>query len=161
MKRESQTDEGNAFIAAEGYDPREFKALTFHDATHGFRDGSDTPRAYLEACLETIEERDPVVRAFVTLNEAGAREAADASTEPTSRRLAMGAAMAAAARNTAACRRNDDSSNIGTHRFWAVLNTLARQRAAVRAVEFAFSLAWIANSWKELLFWDSTGHQIC
>lgn len=81
MKRESQTDEGNASIVAEGYDPREFKALTFHDATHGFRDGSDTPRAYLEVCLETIEERDPVVRAFVTLNEAGAREAADASTE--------------------------------------------------------------------------------
>jgi len=62
------------------YDPREFKALTFHDAVPGFRAGSDTPRAYLERCLETIAEREPVVRAFVTLNEAGAREAADAST---------------------------------------------------------------------------------
>jgi Asp-tRNA(Asn)/Glu-tRNA(Gln) amidotransferase A subunit family amidase len=81
MKRESQTEEGNASIAAEGYDPREFKALTFHDATDGFHDGCDTPRAYLERCLETIEEREPVVRAFVTLNEAGAREAADASSE--------------------------------------------------------------------------------
>ena len=80
MKRESQTDGDKATMAVEGYDPREFKALTFHDATHGFRDGSDTPRAYLERCLETIEEREPVVRAFVTLNESGAREAADAST---------------------------------------------------------------------------------
>ena len=35
------------------YDPREFKALTFHDATARFRDGADTPRAYLERCLET------------------------------------------------------------------------------------------------------------
>ncbi len=66
--------------APESYDPREFRALTFHDATGRFRDGSDTPRAYLERCLETIAARDPVVRAFVTLNEAGAREAADAST---------------------------------------------------------------------------------
>jgi Asp-tRNA(Asn)/Glu-tRNA(Gln) amidotransferase A subunit family amidase len=62
------------------YDPREFKALTFHDATRRFRDGSDTPRAYLERCLETIDKREPVVKAFVTLNVPGAREAADAST---------------------------------------------------------------------------------
>ena len=47
---------------------------------HGLRDGSDTPRAYLERCLETIKEREPVVRAFAALNEAGARAAADAST---------------------------------------------------------------------------------
>ena len=47
------------------YDPREFRALTFHDAAARFRDGSDTPRAYLERCLETINEREPVVRAFV------------------------------------------------------------------------------------------------
>lgn len=62
------------------YDPREFKALTFHDATPQFRDGSDTPRAYLERCIETIAAREPVVKAFVVLNEAGARAAADAST---------------------------------------------------------------------------------
>jgi Asp-tRNA(Asn)/Glu-tRNA(Gln) amidotransferase A subunit family amidase len=62
------------------YDPRTFKALTFHDATPRFRDGSDTPRAYLERCLETIAAREPVVQAFVVLNEAGARAAADAST---------------------------------------------------------------------------------
>src|SRR5262245_29913479 len=62
------------------YDPRTFKALTFHDAVAGFRSGTDTPRAYLERCLETIEKRDPVVKAFVALNPDGARAAADAST---------------------------------------------------------------------------------
>ena len=62
------------------YDPREFRALTFHDAAARFRDGSDTPRAYLERCLETINEREPVVRAFVVVNEAGGRAAADTST---------------------------------------------------------------------------------
>lgn len=61
------------------YDPREFRALTFHDATARFREGADTPRAYLERCLETIAAREPVVKAFVSLNEAGARAAADAS----------------------------------------------------------------------------------
>ena len=62
------------------YDPRTFKALTFHDAIAQFRSGTDTPRAYLERCLETIEKRDPVVKAFVTVNVTGARDAADAST---------------------------------------------------------------------------------
>src|SRR5215813_3514427 len=62
------------------YDPREFRALTFHDAAARFRDATDTPRAYLERCLENIAAREAVVRAFVTLNEAGARAAADAST---------------------------------------------------------------------------------
>ncbi len=61
------------------YDPRTFKALTFHDATPRFREGADTPRAYLERCLETIAAREPVVKAFVVLNEANARAAADAS----------------------------------------------------------------------------------
>lgn len=63
------------------YDPREFKALTFHDATRRFRDGTDTPRAYLERCLETIDKREPVVKAFVTLNADGARATADESTK--------------------------------------------------------------------------------
>ena len=61
------------------YDPRAFKALTFHDATARFREGADTPRAYLERCLETIAEREPVVKAFASLNEASARAGADAS----------------------------------------------------------------------------------
>ncbi|HYE90973.1 MAG TPA: amidase family protein, partial [Terriglobales bacterium] len=61
------------------YDPRQFEALTFHDAVVRFRDGADTPRAYLERCLETIDKREPVVKAFVTLNAEGARASADAS----------------------------------------------------------------------------------
>ena len=66
--------------ASTGYDPHRFRALTWHDATPRFRDGADTPRAYLERCLETIAAREPVVRALVSVNEAGARAAADAST---------------------------------------------------------------------------------
>jgi hypothetical protein len=65
--------------ARSNYDPRTCKMLTFHDATTKFRDGSDTPRAYLERCVETITAREPVVKAFVTLNTDGARAAADAS----------------------------------------------------------------------------------
>ena len=62
------------------YDPRDFRALTFHDAALRFREGADTPRAYLEGCLETIAAREPVVRAFTAINESGARAAADAAT---------------------------------------------------------------------------------
>ena len=63
-----------------GYAPRDFQALTWHDATPAFRDGIDTPRAWLERCLETIAVREPAVQAWVVRNEAGARAAADAST---------------------------------------------------------------------------------
>src|SRR5262245_56455548 len=66
--------------ALETYDPRTFRARTFYDAAPRFRDGTDTPRAYLERCLETIAACEPVVQAFAALNEAGARAAADAST---------------------------------------------------------------------------------
>lgn len=65
--------------APRSYDPHTFKALTFHDATVGFRSGSDTPSAFLERCLDTIAVREPVVKAFVVLNEINARAAADAS----------------------------------------------------------------------------------
>ena len=40
----------------------DYKPLTFHDATRRFTDGNDSPRAYLERCLETIAQREPVVR---------------------------------------------------------------------------------------------------
>jgi Asp-tRNA(Asn)/Glu-tRNA(Gln) amidotransferase A subunit family amidase len=59
---------------------KDFKPLTFHDAAKRFAAGSDTPRAYLERCLETVAAREPVVKAFTAINEAGARETADAST---------------------------------------------------------------------------------
>lgn len=62
------------------YAPATHRALTFHDAAQNFATGKDSPRAYLERCLATIEVREPVVQGFVSLNIAGAREAADAST---------------------------------------------------------------------------------
>jgi Asp-tRNA(Asn)/Glu-tRNA(Gln) amidotransferase A subunit family amidase len=61
------------------YDPREFKALTYLDATARFRDGGDSPRAYLERCIETVEAREPTVKAFVVRNDDAARGMADAS----------------------------------------------------------------------------------
>ena len=59
----------------------DYQPLTFHDAARRFTSGNDSPRAYLERCLETIAAREPVVKAFPAMNEAGARAAADASTE--------------------------------------------------------------------------------
>jgi Asp-tRNA(Asn)/Glu-tRNA(Gln) amidotransferase A subunit family amidase len=49
--------------------------------TGAFKDGSDSPRAFLERCLKVIEVQEDGVGAFVTLNLEGARAAADASTE--------------------------------------------------------------------------------
>ena len=40
------------------YDPENYDLLTFYDASAEFRDGRDTPSAYLERCLETIEEKE-------------------------------------------------------------------------------------------------------
>jgi Asp-tRNA(Asn)/Glu-tRNA(Gln) amidotransferase A subunit family amidase len=65
---------------AKPYDPRE-PMLTFHDARAKFLADSDTPRAYLERCLATIEAREPEVKAFVAMNIEGARQAANASTK--------------------------------------------------------------------------------
>ena len=45
-----------------------------------FQDGQDSPRAFLERRLETIEQGEPSVRAFVRVDMAGARTSADAST---------------------------------------------------------------------------------
>ena len=59
---------------------KDFQPLTFLDRSTAFRDGSDTPRAFLERCLATIAEREPVVKAFTAINEEGAKSAADEST---------------------------------------------------------------------------------
>ena len=61
------------------YDPARFKALRYVEAGAAFASGTDSPRACLERCLETIERREPVVQAFVALNVEGARAAADAA----------------------------------------------------------------------------------
>src|SRR5229473_100240 len=57
----------------------DYTPLTFHDAARRFTDGNDSPRSYLERCLETIAQREPVVKALVVTNETDARAAADAS----------------------------------------------------------------------------------
>jgi Asp-tRNA(Asn)/Glu-tRNA(Gln) amidotransferase A subunit family amidase len=61
------------------YSPADYRGLTFHHAAARFSTGEDTPRAYLERCLATIAQREPVVKAWVCLNEKAAREAADAA----------------------------------------------------------------------------------
>ena len=48
-------------------------------ATAAFKDGSDSPRAFLDRCLATIDAEEKGVGAFVTLNVEGARTAADAA----------------------------------------------------------------------------------
>jgi Asp-tRNA(Asn)/Glu-tRNA(Gln) amidotransferase A subunit family amidase len=63
------------------YQPNLYSPLTFHTQRAAFEAGSDTPRAFLERCLETMAARESVVKAWVTLNESGARAQADASTE--------------------------------------------------------------------------------
>ena len=63
------------------YDPQTFNGITFHDVTPAFADGSDTPIAYLERCMATVEAREPVVQAFANLNEKTAWAAAEASTK--------------------------------------------------------------------------------
>jgi Asp-tRNA(Asn)/Glu-tRNA(Gln) amidotransferase A subunit family amidase len=61
------------------YDPAQHRMLSFHDAAKRFAGGADTPRAYLERCIERIEALEPAVMAFAFLNLERARKAADES----------------------------------------------------------------------------------
>lgn len=63
------------------YDPRTYKGRTFHNARNAFANGTDTPIAYLERCLEVIAEKEPQIKAFASLNEKSARDAAETSTK--------------------------------------------------------------------------------
>ena len=54
---------------------------SFFAASKTFKDGTDSPRSFLERCIETIEAHEPSVGAFVATNLQGARAAADAATE--------------------------------------------------------------------------------
>ena len=63
------------------YNPSSSKLLTFHDKIPDFINLEDTPRDYLERCINTIDSREPEVKAFVTLCLDRARDAADASTK--------------------------------------------------------------------------------
>jgi len=67
-------------MTSETYDPQTTSLRGFHMHVARFLDGSDTPRAYLDRCIEEIDRREGEVRAFATLNIEGARAAADAST---------------------------------------------------------------------------------
>ena len=55
--------------------------ISFDHSVADFRAGRDTPRDFLERCLNVIAQRDKAVQAFVTLNKAAARKAADAATK--------------------------------------------------------------------------------
>jgi len=68
-------------VVPETYDPATVELCSFHDAVPGFLEGSDTPRAYLERCLDVIAAREPSIRAFVVMDVEAARLAADQSTE--------------------------------------------------------------------------------
>ena len=50
-------------------------------ATTDFASGKDSPRAFLERCLAALDAWEPTIGAFVTLNLAAARIAADESTK--------------------------------------------------------------------------------
>ena len=57
----------------------QFEALTYFDATPDFESGTNTPRDYLEKCIEQIANKEQDVKAFVTLNLETARQLADES----------------------------------------------------------------------------------
>ena len=62
------------------YNPKAPGLITWHNAIPRFLDKSDTPRAYLERCIETIDDREPTVKAFVSIDMEVARKAADKAT---------------------------------------------------------------------------------
>src|SRR5690348_9775697 len=56
-------------------------AQPFLSAAKRFESGEDTPRALLERCLALFDTWEPQIGAFVHVNIAGARQAADRATE--------------------------------------------------------------------------------
>ena len=61
------------------YDPATYRMRTFLDVRDSFLEGSDSPRDYLERCMECIDSRETQVKAWVVLNLENARQAADES----------------------------------------------------------------------------------
>jgi Asp-tRNA(Asn)/Glu-tRNA(Gln) amidotransferase A subunit family amidase len=53
----------------------------FLPATADFVGGTDSPREFLKRCIAELDTWEPKIGAFVTVNVAAAREAADRSTE--------------------------------------------------------------------------------
>jgi Asp-tRNA(Asn)/Glu-tRNA(Gln) amidotransferase A subunit family amidase len=62
------------------YDPRTAQFPCYASARHHFADAGDSPRAFLERCIERIESREPEIQAFVEADLPAARAAADAAT---------------------------------------------------------------------------------
>lgn len=62
------------------YIPTESPLVSYCGCLHNFYTGGDSPRDFLERCLETIERREDEVQAFTALDIKGAREYADAAT---------------------------------------------------------------------------------
>ncbi len=62
-------------------DAPSLRVRSFAGNVQAFREGTDTPRAFLERCIEVIEARDSEIGAFVATNFERARADADASTE--------------------------------------------------------------------------------
>ena len=62
---------------ASNYDFRRPLLRSYVAATAAFRDKTDTPRHFLERCLERIEQAEPTVQAFVTVDLERARQASD------------------------------------------------------------------------------------
>ncbi len=57
------------------------ESRSFHAASGAFSDGTDSPRAFLERCIETIDALEQGVGAFVATNLEAARAAADDADE--------------------------------------------------------------------------------
>src|SRR3954453_8114088 len=57
-----------------------FSTKPYLSAAPGFAKGADTPRDFLERCLADLAALEPRIGAFVNLNLAGARAAADRAT---------------------------------------------------------------------------------
>lgn len=61
------------------YDVRNPGLRPFHAEIANFGSGKSNPRAYLEQCLEDVDAQEKDVKAFVNMDIAAARKAADAS----------------------------------------------------------------------------------
>ena len=63
------------------YDVKSPKLVSFHDKREEFLTGTDTPRDYLERCINVIEESNDDIKAWAFRNTDKAREMADKSTK--------------------------------------------------------------------------------
>ena len=73
--------QSNSSEPANARDTVQPRMQPFLPATGDFASGKDSPREFLERCIVELDAWEPKVGAFVTLNLAAARTAADASTQ--------------------------------------------------------------------------------